>query len=600
MILSNLNDPQKEAVTFDGNALITACPGSGKTRVLTRRVAYEIYERINNSKQLVAALTFTNRAASELEHRLDRLNIQPRQLWAGTIHSFCLEWILRPYAGYSKNLKNGFIVVDNYYSEEELKKLKKKYDIPVKYSISTRITKDRKFEDINYDIPNYQDNPYYKVLIEYYTNLSKNRQINFDLILYLAYKLLEDYPRIAKNLSKIFTLICVDEYQDTQELQYEIIHMILRAGEGETSIFYVGDTNQAIYDSLGGIAKPKEQIERETGLTLTNLNLPGNYRSTQKIVDYYSSFQVDELTITAEGQYRDDPSEITYSKEVYYESVAEYICDLIKKAINEQGIDPTEICVLAPQWYPLAHMGRKLNALLPEIPFDAPGLSPIRKDIENIWYKMARLVLSEPHPRYFLIRMRWARQIIEDLRSHVGTVIPHQYESPKGLLRLVNSISIQEDDGLEYLRATFTEITNALNFLVEDYPGLQNNWDSFFDGAQSRIDDERNNYPSDTNAFRKLFKSKKGVVINTCQGVKGEEFECVIAFSLLDGKVPHWTVNRWRPEESEPSSKRMMYVIGSRAKRFLHLISETGRPKGDLPTPVLGALEYEYDDLTLE
>lgn len=584
MILSNLNEHQIAAVTHEGHALITACPGSGKTRVLTRRVAYEIYERISNTKQLVAALTFTNRAAGELENRLDRLNIEPKQLWAGTIHAFCLEWILRPYAGYSPNLKKGFSVVDAHYTESTIQLLKEKYGIDPRYQIDTKINKDRSFIDQGQQVK--------KLLIEYYQTLKENQQINFDLILYLAYKLLHQFPLIVKNLSKIFTLICVDEYQDTQDLQYEIIHQILRVGKGETAIYYVGDTNQAIYDSLGGIAKPKAEIEKETGLVLDELHLPGNYRSTQKIIDYYSNFQVSPLSIHAHGNHKDSESIITYNNSVFFESLPEYIASLIKSAVENEGIDYSEICVLAPQWYPLAQMSRTLSTLLPNMPFDAPGLSPLRRDIENIWYKMTRLVLTEPHPRYFSIRVRWARQIVEELKSQTGSVIPERYLNAKTFLRLINSIHSDEEDGLRYLKIVFDLIADNLGFSISDFPGLKSNFDAFFGSAQRRIDNPGFDYPTDIHSFRKLFKGRKGIVVNSCQGVKGEEYEFVIAFSLIDGKIPHRTTPK---DQANSSSKRMIYVIASRAKRFLHLISEIGRRDRDFPTPVLHELAYEYD-----
>jgi len=91
-----LNDEQRDAATQAGNVIVTACPGSGKTRVLTARVMRGLTE-LRSSRERVAALTFTNRAADEIHARLDEENIPDEQLWAGTIHAFALDWILRPY-----------------------------------------------------------------------------------------------------------------------------------------------------------------------------------------------------------------------------------------------------------------------------------------------------------------------------------------------------------------------------------------------------------------------------------------------------------------------------------------------------------------------
>src|SRR5690606_38082251 len=102
-----------------------------------------------------------------------------------------------------------------------------------------------------------------QVLAEYHDILQSQKLIDFDQVVYLAYKILIQNPKIQKTLANIFKLICVDEYQDTQDLQYAIISLIVNAGAGSTSIFLVGDTDQAIYTSLGGVAKDLQQIKEE-------------------------------------------------------------------------------------------------------------------------------------------------------------------------------------------------------------------------------------------------------------------------------------------------------------------------------------------------
>ena len=98
---------KKKAVDCNGNVVITACPGSGKTRVLTARVIRGLSE-IKSCKERVIALTFTNRAADEIIVRLDQENVKDDCLWAGTIHAFAIEWILHPYASYSNITRFGF------------------------------------------------------------------------------------------------------------------------------------------------------------------------------------------------------------------------------------------------------------------------------------------------------------------------------------------------------------------------------------------------------------------------------------------------------------------------------------------------------------
>ena len=115
----DLNKEQEDAVLYSDSILLIACPGSGKTRTLTYKIAYEL-SRLESRKEFVIAITYTNNAADEIKHRIELLGVNTEQLWIGTIHSFCLEWILKPYHLYCDRLKDGFRVINSYESEEIL------------------------------------------------------------------------------------------------------------------------------------------------------------------------------------------------------------------------------------------------------------------------------------------------------------------------------------------------------------------------------------------------------------------------------------------------------------------------------------------------
>src|SRR5690606_22654189 len=125
----SLNDEQETAILENDSVLLIACPGSGKTRTLTFKIAYEL-GRLSSKKEFVIAITYTNRAADEIKERVELLGVDTAQLWIGTIHSFCMEWILKPYHLYSERLKNGFKVFNSFDSEELLTTLCKKYSNP--------------------------------------------------------------------------------------------------------------------------------------------------------------------------------------------------------------------------------------------------------------------------------------------------------------------------------------------------------------------------------------------------------------------------------------------------------------------------------------
>ncbi|MBN8643458.1 MAG: ATP-dependent helicase [Flavobacteriales bacterium] len=580
-MLKGLNPQQIEAVIEEGNVLLTACPGSGKTRALTYKIAYEL-ERLTNSKKIIIAVTFTNRAADEIKKRIRELNADDTNLWAGTIHSFCLEWILRPYMCYLDELKNGFSISDEYNSENLISELKPIYGLGYWDSVSTKYLPNGEKEEIVYR----------ELLDEYHEILASKKLIDFDQILYYANKLILSYPKISEILKNMFHLICVDEYQDTQQLQYAILSKIMKGASGNCKMFFVGDSDQAIYGSLGGVAKNLEEIQTEFGTTFTNKELSGNYRSNQQIIDYYKNFQTTDIDIKALGSNADDIAVITYNRTVHKDDLTVYISEIIKQKISE-GIPEHEICILAPTWYLVIPMGRKLKSLLPNVKFDAVGLSPLQKNRENTWFKVARLFLVSPSPKSFLTRKRWATELINELES-LGVVIFENKEfKSKALLKLINSISSEETDGLKYLEECFTELVEKLEISISSNEILKLHWTAFFDGAKSRLENPDFDLAKDIESFRKMFKHEEGVVVNTCHGIKGEEFDTVIAFGLLHGKLPNWN------ETGHGATEKLLYVICSRAKRELHLISETGHvtknKKPYNPTYQLSSLEYDYD-----
>lgn len=124
----DLNKEQEDAIYEENSIILIACPGSGKTRTLTYKIAYEL-SRLKSEKEYIIAITYTNAAADEIKERVELLGVDIRQLWIGTIHSFCLEWILRPYSLYLKELKNGFRVLNSHESEEIISTLCETYEM---------------------------------------------------------------------------------------------------------------------------------------------------------------------------------------------------------------------------------------------------------------------------------------------------------------------------------------------------------------------------------------------------------------------------------------------------------------------------------------
>jgi superfamily I DNA/RNA helicase len=392
----DLNAEQAEAVRFPGSLLLVACPGSGKTRTLTYKLAHEL-SQLNTTREFVAAITYTHRAADEIRERIEDLGVDTAQLWIGTIHSFCLEWILKPYGIYEAELAHGFRVIDMHEREKLLERLCDQYRTPrvTFWDCDYYFTKDgyvlgcpdgRKHEAIQ------------QILGAYFGELAANHQIDFELILWHAYQLVAKNPSISELLSKIFKVVLVDEYQDTKEIQYAIIASLLRAGRGGMRLFMVGDPNQAIYGSLGGYPIELEELRALSGLAIESGSLSRNYRSSARIVSYFGNFNVHHTAIEAVGPERNYPSLVSFNQTVNHEALADEIARLLRHNVVTLGISPHEICILAPQWVHLATMTRRLTVLMPEYEFDGPGMVPFARDIENFWYRLARLALTDPSP----------------------------------------------------------------------------------------------------------------------------------------------------------------------------------------------------------
>lgn len=593
---ADLNPEQSEAVRLTGSLFLVACPGSGKTRTLTYKIAYEL-SRLESMREYVVAITYTHRAADEIRERIEDLGVDTTQLWIGTIHSFCLEWILKPYKIYEPRLAHGFRIIDQHERETVLKRLCEPHS-------ASRVT----FWDCDYyfieggyvlGCPDATKHPIiHQVLTAYFQELDVNHQIDFELILWHANSLIRNHPQISNLLSKLFKIILVDEYQDTKAIQYTIITSILRAGEGSTQLFMVGDPNQAIYGSLGGYPIALDELMNLSRLPIEQRALSQNYRSSARLISYFSNFNVHQTAIEAAGNERGYPSLITYDHTVNRNNLVGEIVSLIKYNIETLRIPPHEICVLAPQWVHLATMTRQLVVQMPEYQFDGPGMAPFARDIENFWYKVARLALTEAAPSLYVRRLRWASEIINELKdSDVDTT----HLTRKSLLRICNSININEVNGLTFLGRFFDELFGHLEIAFHDVAHLEEHHQAFFDSTESRIarlEAEGMDGIGDIEFFKKVFQNRSGITVSTIHGVKGAEFDVVIAYALLDGMVPHFN-----DANGDTSAQKLLYVVGSRSRKNLHLFSETERPRGRYyfysPTVQLSNYHFDYDEVNL-
>lgn len=587
LVFAGLNDEQISAINHPGSVFLTACPGSGKTKTLTFKIVEEL-KKITSHREFVVAITYTHRAADEILERVESLGLNTDQLWIGTIHSFCLEWIVRPYAIYEPRLQCGFTIINQPDADALLDEICGGLGRPRITSFDCGYYfKDGKATPLSSDVNKHEN--IRTALGEYFRTLKAERKIDFELILYFAHNLITKYPAIGTTLSHIFRIILVDEYQDTKEIQYLIICAIFAAGNGKTNAFVVGDPNQAIFKTLGGYPIEFDKFVQLSKLQVTEFSLSKNYRSSSKIVEYFSNFSVFPAAITAFAKCKDYPSVINYNKGIDVEFLEDEIVRLINFSLNDLKISQDQICIVGPQWPSLAKLTRRLMSRLPQCNFDGPGMVPFGRELDNFWYKLSKICLSEPAPEMYIRRLRWAGEVLSALNDEG---IKCSY-SKSQLLKELNRIDIDEENGMRYLERYFSTFLHLLGVDIECNNGLKNHYESFFDGASKKIQRAKkdgNDLIEGIDNFRRVFRPRGGITISTIHGVKGAEFDNVIGFALLQGMVPHYK----DPEPLE-SAKKLIYVISSRARKNLFLISEAGRDK--LPTTVLKNCQYGYSPI---
>ena len=548
--LKDLNDKQKSICKSNENYILTACPGSGKTRTITYRLAY-LAEKYKTSKKVNIAITYTNRAANEIENRLINMDINMCNIWTGTIHQFCMEYIIRPYSMYHERLTKGYRIIDEYVKEEYLKTIAD--ELGMKKYFVKELCKNR------------------LVMTLYVTKMIKNKEIDFDMILQYSQELIEQNVFIAQNISEIIRSIHIDEYQDTNERQYVILAAIVRANKS-INVLFVGDVNQAIYRNLGGVAKSANEIRTLFPIKFTEECLDGCYRSTQRIVDYYVNYEVAETGVYSVSKCKDNDSIIKFNSSINKDELSDVIVEILRKEI-EEGTPEEEICIVAPQWYQIYPMANKLRKLLPDNHFDAPDISPIKYDPLNVFFLIGKLLFTQ-HSGHRLLRRKEANEILNIIKEDYGLNISDTI-SKLDILKLINSTHFIIDNGVSALEDAVKNVLTLLKIKSEGR--LEKSRMQFFEKIDSRVREYI--LPYDCNAMEKSFKEKAGIVINTIHGVKGEEYKTVIGFDLLNGHLPHWDyiynedLKRIRSEETN----KMLYVLCSRAKENLYLFSENGR-----------------------
>lgn len=313
-LLKNLNKEQAEAVSQKwGGSLVIAGAGSGKTTVLTRRVAWLLSE-LEQAPHGILAVTFTNKAAAEMKERLTKLvgEQTAKRLTIGTFHSICARLLRQEIEGYTNaeglKWKNNFVIYDETDSMSLVKDAIAKLNLDDKVyqpkDIRHRISslKNDGFTSSLYasQARNYFDNKVSDIFVAYQASLARNNALDFDDLILLFTELLDQNPEVKRRLSQRFRHVLVDEFQDTNQSQYKLIRALapaepakatteeLEAIWAERSLMVVGDVDQSIYSWRKAdfrIILGFQNDYRHSRL----IKLEENYRSTSTILDVANS-----------------------------------------------------------------------------------------------------------------------------------------------------------------------------------------------------------------------------------------------------------------------------------------------------------------------
>ncbi len=466
-MLNELNDAQREAATqIDGPVLILAGAGSGKTKTLTTRLAYLIGE-VGIDPANTLTLTFTNKAAAEMRERAIRLigNRSAYPPLLSTFHKFGLLFLKFHIDRLGR--ANTFVIIDSDDKKRLIRALAKEFKIDLNLSfIANEISKYKNTLLTPKEVTEKAELPDYKKVARIYeayqANIEENNLVDFDDLLMLTYQILAGDPELRAETSNRYRYIMVDEYQDTNELQYKLLELL--ASE-HSNLCVVGDDDQSIYGWRGANIRNILDFHEHFADTKV-IKLETNYRSTEAILQAanalieHNSSRLGKKLVSHRGEGK--PVQLQHSLDEAHE--ARTIAREIKELLA-QGTHPDEIAVL----YRINALSRSL-----EEGFTREGLG--FKLIGGIrFYERAEIkdiisyfrVLSNPHDDFSFLR------IINKPKRGIGKAsldkIQHAaYERKGSIYQLITTATVEELSAIASKR-----IATALKKLVEKIHLLQ-------------------------------------------------------------------------------------------------------------------------------
>ena len=601
-ILEQLNEVQKQALlNAKGAVLVTAGAGSGKTKLLTHTIAYLIREK-GIMPENILAITFTNKAASEMKTRIFNLVGTTSDLWISTFHSMCLR-MLRQNITKLDGFTNDFSVYSESDSEKLLKQIVKDLSLPV--DNAKHYAQVISFcQNYNIDVYTYAKNSKrdeddsITVYEKYEQELKKNNAMDFDHLLSNAYALLVNNKEVLEKYQKRFEYIFVDEFQDTNTIQYDIVKLL---SGYHHNVFVVGDEDQCIYTWRG--ANFQNIFNFKTDFAPVKVfKLEQNYRSTKNIIESANKLiannfeRFDKVLWTQNEQGKD----IECTKYYDEQNEAESIVSKIWAMVNRNEYKYSDIAILMRiNALSLSFEQKLLNY---NIPYRIYGGFKFyeRQEIKNLISYLR--IFTNPSDETALLRIinfpkrgigdgaiLKLRQYAHDnnlpLLSAMENLVQNGSKDYSQLAQKVKSFVISYQK-LKALRYTLS-LHDFVDAVIDEYA---------IKGAYSEPTDENTEklmnidvFINSVDEFEKAnpsaslaeylesitleadidYLGDETVTLSTVHSVKGLEFKVVFIVGVEEGIFP-LSRSSYSQKETE-EERRLMYVAVTRAKERLFL-----------------------------
>jgi DNA helicase II / ATP-dependent DNA helicase PcrA len=578
-----LTDQQAAAVSEAGNLLLTACPGSGKTRTLIAKAVREI-ENLRGTPRRVCCITYTNTAAQEIEERA-ALELQPgdeRQLAVSTIHSFCLNEILRPYGWLLPEFTGATRVItrDNVNFEAIAQFAAARINYfwlsASDYEAFESLTVDGKGRIVGLAAQNAavaRAAPYY------WARCAELGFVDFGTIIYVSFRILRDHPRVALTLCAKYAWILVDEFQDTTELQIEILKQLFATRRSK--FFLVGDLHQSIYAFTGARPELVAPFGAHIGAR-ANLSLSQNFRSSNHIVTHAERLFPRAPAMTANG-----PDSAFPTPPVLVRGVSSFVAitEQFLPKLQECGITLGDATILGKDWGSLIALARQLRAF--GVPIVGPGARPYRRS--RLFASLAEQLCGavvEVQPDTMRQLERALFHTVQDITGHVRLDL-FSHEGRVVIIRLLRrATALAEGAGasqwLDQMSRSTGEILSQAGLIDQGqatslYASVQ---EMKADMARQNVDtanltiEDLGLFASPTRALR----------LSTIHYAKGREYGAVAIIGLRTGTFPHF---RATAPDALLGEKRLFYVGVTRAEKLLMYIAERDN-WNNAPSPFLG------------